>query len=102
MERIVDLERKLFHIRLPANGTIDHTTFLEPQESTTRVPIEIAGTDKDRYSIGPSTGYMWWYGNRDKLAVNGGPCQSPGIILVCHKSLTKNRDATQRRDRVNR
>lgn len=102
MESIVNLEKKLFQIQSPANGSIYHTTFLEPQEGIFKVPIETPGTNTDRYSIGPSTEYMWWYRNRDKVAVNGGPCASPEIIVLCLRTLTRIRDTTQRRDGVGR
>lgn len=74
MEKIVDVEKKLFQIQLPANGSVYHRSFLESQRNIARVPIKSVDASEDEFCVGPSTEYLWWYGGRDTLAVNRGPC----------------------------
>ena len=33
--------------------------------------------DINRFCIGPSTEYLWWYQKRDELSANRGPCEYP-------------------------
>ena len=73
VEKIVDLESKLFQIQLPANGSLYHTSFLESQ-GMTKIPFRSADTNVDKFCIGLSTEYLWWYRGREELAVNRGLC----------------------------
>lgn len=76
VKNIVDVERKLFQIKLPTNGSLYHKSFLASQETIHRVPLTNASPDADEFCIGPSSGYLWWHAQRDKLAINRGPCTS--------------------------
>jgi hypothetical protein len=76
VEKIVKIEQRLFQIRLPANGSIYHKTFLDSQEGINQVPVTTIDTVGNAFSLGPSSEYLWWYGRRDEMAVNRGPCQS--------------------------
>jgi hypothetical protein len=88
MEKIVEMEQRLFQIQLPASGSIYHKIFLDSQEGIDQVPIETAYTGENEFSIGPSNEYLWWYGHRDVMPVNRGPCQSiresakAGVVLT--------------------
>ena len=72
-ERIVDLEEKLFQIRFPSSGSIYHRSFLRSR-GIGMPPISTAGVDAEEVCIGPSSAYLWWYGDRDRLTINRGPC----------------------------
>jgi len=69
MEKIVDVERKLFDIRFPAYGSLYFQGSLDPSIRT--IPVTNVG---ERFCIGPSTEYLWWYQSRNELKVNHGPC----------------------------
>ncbi|KAG9683763.1 hypothetical protein KCU95_g13446, partial [Aureobasidium melanogenum] len=73
IEKVVQIERRLFQIQLPASGSIYHRTFLDSQQGVDQVPITTADTDENEFSIGPSNEYLWWYARRDEVAVNRGP-----------------------------
>jgi len=85
VKNIVDVERKLFQIRLPANGSLYHKSFLGSQEGIHKVPLANACTDTDEFCIGPSSEYLWWHRQRDKLVVNRGPCTSTQELLAYDK-----------------
>lgn len=73
MESIVDMEKKLFQIRLPASGSLYHTSFLEAQKGVAKIPLDTATAKVGEFCIGPSTEYLWWYSGRDALVVKRGP-----------------------------
>lgn len=81
MQKIVDLERKLFAIEFPANGSIYFDSSLE--EGIDRVEIATLPNVKDapRFCIGPSTEYLWWYQNRSELGIHGGPCKTHPVKI---------------------
>ena len=69
VEKVVDLERQLFQLELPAYGSIYHKTFLDSHPHLTSIAIE------GNFCIGPSSEFLWWYKGRDEVQVNRGPCK---------------------------
>ena len=76
MEKIVDMEKRLFQIPFPASGSFYYTSFLQAQEGVAKMPLETATAKVDEFCIIPSTEYLWWYSGRDALVVDRGPCNS--------------------------
>ncbi|UPX16688.1 uncharacterized protein EKO05_0007076 [Ascochyta rabiei] len=89
VEKIVDIERMLFAIRFPASGSIYFKDFLDTQTTTIDLPLAVNRGKTDRFCIGPSTEFLWWYQRRDELAVNRGPWETPKDLLeaVGHREL---------------
>lgn len=77
VEKIVDMERMLFAIRFPASGSIYFKDCVGNQTTTIDLPLAVNRGKMDRFCIGPSTEFLWWYQRRDELAVNRGPCKKP-------------------------
>lgn len=75
MEKIVDMEKRLFQIPFPASGSLYYTSFLQAQEGVAKMPLETATAKAGEFCIGPSTEYLWWYSGRDTLVVDRGPCK---------------------------
>ena len=75
VERIVQLERVLFDISLPAYGSIYFKDTLSPGTPTVDIPSYANSDGSPRFCIGPSTELLWWYSHRDKLGANSGPCK---------------------------
>jgi len=77
VEKIVAIERLLFSIRFPANGSLFFKDSFDPSIKSVDIP-EINGLqDSIRFCIGPSTEYLWWHQRRNELAANRGPCECP-------------------------
>lgn len=72
MERLISVEKTLFGIQFPANGSIFYKESLEPGVSGIAIPQTIPESTK--FCIGPSTEYLWWFQRRDELAASHGPC----------------------------
>jgi hypothetical protein len=66
--QIVKLETKLFHIDLPASGSIYYARDLSP--STPKV--DISSSDGE-WCIGPYVALRWWFGERGDLDIDRGP-----------------------------
>lgn len=75
--KIVDLEKSLFELRLPASGSIYYKN--DPNIKTETVDI-VSDIAPNTFSVGPSTEYLWWYQKRDQLAINHGPCKRNSTI----------------------
>jgi hypothetical protein len=82
MEKIVDIERMLFAIRFPASGSIYFKDSVGTQTTTIDLPLTVNRGKTDRFCIGPSTEFLWWYQRRDELAVNRGPCKKPLLRIL--------------------
>jgi O-glycosyl hydrolase len=82
--KIVDLEKSLFELRLPASGSIYYKN--DPNIRTETVDI-VSDIAPNTFCVGPSTEYLWWYQKRDQLAINHGPCK--GNSTIC-SSVTAN------------
>ena len=65
---IVQLESKLFNMRLPPSGSIYYTHDLDSDTARVRIP-EAGG----QFCVGPYTGLRWWYGKRSELKLDRGP-----------------------------
>jgi hypothetical protein len=75
VEKIVDIEKLLFSIQFPASGSLYYRDTLDPgieKEDIASNP-DLGITEK--FCIGPSTEFLWWYQRRDELLVNRGPCK---------------------------
>ncbi len=70
--KIVELEKILFEVPLPASGSIYFKDTLDAKMETVEIVSEIA---PNRFCVGPSTEYLWWYQKRDELAIKSGPCK---------------------------
>lgn len=75
--KVVDIERMLFAIPFPSSGSIYFKDSVGTQTTTTDLPLAVNLGKTDRFCIGPSTEFLWWYQSRDELAVNQGPCKEP-------------------------
>ncbi|KAF2726659.1 hypothetical protein EJ04DRAFT_452903 [Polyplosphaeria fusca] len=89
VEKIVDIERMLFAIRFPASGSIYFKDSVGNRTTTIDLPLAVNRGKTDRFCIGPSTEFLWWYQRRDELAVNRGPWETPKELLeaVGHREL---------------
>ncbi|KAL6705518.1 hypothetical protein ACN47E_006635 [Coniothyrium glycines] len=89
VEKIVDIERILFAIRFPASGSIYFKDSVGTRTPTIDLPLGVNRGQTDRFCIGPSTEFLWWYQRRDELAVNRGPWETPKELLeaVGHREL---------------
>jgi hypothetical protein len=59
MEKIIKMEKTLFDIQFPANGSIYHKDFLEPGVRSVDIPQ--TNSSMLKFCVGPSTEYLWWY-----------------------------------------
>jgi len=83
MEKIVHVEKKLFDIQFPVYGSLYFKGLLDPKIRT----VPLSNSD-DRFCIGPSTEYLWWYQLRNELEVNHGPCKFSLFRESCVNRLT--------------
>lgn len=93
VEKIVDIEKILFAIRFPANGSLYFKESLGANIMTADISPDVSHGKTDKFCIGPSTELLWWYQRRDELTVNRGPCKRPLIyaglkylILRCREN----------------
>ncbi|OBT69977.1 hypothetical protein VE03_00381 [Pseudogymnoascus sp. 23342-1-I1] len=82
VEKIVNVERILFGVQLPASGSLYFKDFLGADEKSVDIPDDAGGTSRAKFCVGPSTEYLWWYQNRHALAVNHGPWRSSTELLT--------------------
>lgn len=73
IREVVQLEARLFAIKLPAYGSIYYEKDLDPQ--TERVAIDDDG-DLNGLCIGPDVHYKWWHNERSRLSIDRRPCTS--------------------------
>lgn len=85
VKKIVHLESLLFSIPFPASGSLFLKGFLNPEINTVDIPNDHVNPRADKFCIGPSTEYLWWYQKRNELAANRGPCEhfSPSSLYAC-------------------
>ncbi|TAQ84138.1 hypothetical protein B7494_g7538 [Chlorociboria aeruginascens] len=81
VKKIVDIEKLLFGIHFPANGSLFFKEFLDPDVKSVDMPKDNSLKDIDRFCIGPSTEYLWWYQKRNELAANRGPWKNSEEVL---------------------
>lgn len=81
VEKIVDIERMLFAIPFPASGSIYFKDSVGNRTTTIDLPLAV-NRKTDRFCIGPSTEFLWWYQRRDELAVNRGTCKKPLLHIL--------------------
>jgi hypothetical protein len=77
VEKIVNLERLLFGIRFPANGSLFFKDTLDPDVKSVDILKDNNLKDSSKFCIGPFTEYLWWYQKRHELATNRRPCECP-------------------------
>lgn len=86
VEQVVQLERKLFILQFPANGSIYFPRDLNEHERAQSFPLQVQGHE---FCIGPMAHYSWWHGTRSSLDCDRGPCTYIHIAyLVCLLHLT--------------
>lgn len=89
MEQIVDMERILFNLRFPASGSLFFKDSVEASFKTVDVRKVANLKGIERFCIGPSVEYLWWYQKRNELAVNHGPCMYYTLASTIHWLLNK-------------
>lgn len=77
VEKIVDIEKILFAIQFPADGSLYFKVSLEENIITVSIPPNADCGETDRACIRPSTELLCWYQKRDELTINRGPCKKP-------------------------
>jgi hypothetical protein len=82
IEKIVEIERILFSIQFPASGSLFFKNTLDPRVRTVDIPKHNSLKDMDRFCVGPSTEYLWWYQMRNELAANRRPCENPTYMTL--------------------
>jgi hypothetical protein len=85
---IVQLEAKMFNMKLPANGSIYYARDLP--SDTHR--IVIPGTN-DHFCVGPSASRWWWFGTRESLEVDRGPRKYDYSHQISERSRVVDTDA---------
>jgi hypothetical protein len=77
VEKIVDIEKLLFSIQFPASGSLYYKDSLGPDIMKADIALNTELGVTDKFCVGPSTEFLWWYQKRDELTVNRGPCKGP-------------------------
>lgn len=67
---LVELESRLFNIKLPAYGSLFYTKDLPAHIRKVQVP-------DTPFCIGPDTAVPFWFGRRGGVSVDRGPCKTP-------------------------
>jgi hypothetical protein len=80
MEKIVDIERILFAIQFPASGSIYFKDYIGAITTEPTIPLDVKADRTDKFRIGPSTEYLWWYQKRNELNVNKVPCEKSNSL----------------------
>lgn len=83
IEKIVDIERILFSVQYPTSGSLFFKDFLDTGVKSVDIPDNSGLKDTDRFCIGPSIEYLWWYQKRNDLVANRGPCKNPTDTILC-------------------
>ncbi|EFR05309.1 hypothetical protein MGYG_08320 [Nannizzia gypsea CBS 118893] len=79
---LVDIEKKLFAIPFGHFGSIYYRTDV-PSDLQQDLYIKDAVSSADeRFCIGPTADYMFWYGKRAELEVDRGPWKTPSDYLT--------------------
>ncbi|KAM5475459.1 hypothetical protein MauCBS54593_001148 [Microsporum audouinii] len=82
---LVDLENTLFGIPFGRYGSI---YYRKDVPSELQQDLYAEGTDPamasadERFCIGPTTDYMFWYGKRAEMGINRGPWKTPADYLL--------------------
>ena len=76
MEKIVEIESQLFGLKFPASGSLYFRDSVDSSVKTVDIPSEIDHLGAQKFCIGPSTEFLWWYQRRDEVPVNRGPCEN--------------------------
>jgi Phosphotransferase enzyme family len=76
IEKIVDLEEKLFEISLPAFGSICCKGSFLSKTRSIDIPTHSSSKGAGQFCTGPAAEHLWWYSKRAELGVQVGPCQS--------------------------
>ncbi|EER37827.1 phosphotransferase enzyme family protein [Histoplasma capsulatum H143] len=83
---LVDIEAKIFDIPFGHFGSIyyrnDVPSNLQQDLYVESTNPAMSSAD-ERFCIGPTTDYMFWYGKRAELGIDRGPYLTPGNIFIC-------------------
>lgn len=80
MKQIVELEKRLFELDLPASGSLYYRDELKPGEQVVAIPKQV---DEERaFCIGPMAHYSWWHNERGFSGVDRGPCKCTSRFLT--------------------
>jgi hypothetical protein len=72
MDNIIKMEKILFGIRFPANGSIYYKGYLDSKVSSVDIPLD--NLNMAKFCTGPYTEYLWWFQQRSELSTSPGPC----------------------------
>jgi hypothetical protein len=75
VKNLVKLESRLFSLRLPASGSLYFLRDLDM--ASNKLAVDSASlSSSGSFYMGPSTSLPLWYGKRNGLEVDRGPCES--------------------------
>ncbi|KAF2156988.1 serine/threonine protein kinase [Myriangium duriaei CBS 260.36] len=78
VQNVVDFERQLFQLELPAYGSIYHKSYLACFPEYTSIAIE----GEEDLVIGPSSDLLWWYHGRDQIKADRGPWPDSRAVVT--------------------
>ncbi len=76
VEKIVQIEKTIFDIEFPANGSLYYSKDLSSKTGFVSLPRSQTIPEAEQLCVGPSTRLGWWYRGRGELPVHKGPCKS--------------------------
>jgi hypothetical protein len=83
--KLVELESRLFALQFPTSGSLYYPEDLWADTESVVVPAGPASEGERRFCIGPETTLKLWYGRRQYLQVDRGPCNY-GHRVLAHPS----------------
>ena len=81
VERIVKLEKRIFDIDFPANGSLYYKQSLDSERQCVQLTSTPKTSEVDQFCIGPSSKLLWWYRGREELPVHKGPCKNCSQVV---------------------
>ena len=88
--KIANFEKRLLELPLPAYGSI-YFKDTEIIGDANKVDI-VTEAAREKFCVGPSTEYLWWYQGRNRLSVQQGSCEkelsSINLPYACVQELT--------------
>lgn len=84
VSKLVEMESRLFTLRFPASGSLYYTKDLPDCPKKVKIPAAPSANGHE-FCIGPDTTYGLWYGKRQSLRIDRGPCTYEFINSLCSK-----------------
>jgi Phosphotransferase enzyme family len=86
VSKIVQLEKALFDISLPACGSIYLKDTLPARTRTVDIQSDMSNKVSSKFCIGPSAEFLWWHSRRAELGAKIGPCKYLCLLSSASKS----------------